>query len=79
MAFMNQFGQQPMPTRAGSVFDLLSRVKAVGGNDPLSAVQRMASDGVMCSLPDGRMIPVSDMLSMAQGKSAQQLLQDLGI
>lgn len=74
MGLMDQF--RPQGSQLGSI---LGMAQGIVGNDPRAALQRMAANGVTCNLPDGRVVPVSDLLSMAEGKSAQQLLSELGI
>lgn len=58
---------------------MLMAARQLAGNDPRAALQRMADSGMTCNLPDGRTLPVSDLLSMAEGKTPQELLSALGI
>ena len=76
MGLMDQFRQQPQRSAAS---DLLGMARGIVGNDPRSTLQRMADSGMTCNLPDGRTMPVSQLLTMAEGKSAQQLLSSLGL
>lgn len=78
MGFLNQFKQQPQQ-QSNPLYGMINTARQLAGNDPRAALQRMADNGVTCNLPDGRVMPVSDLLSMAEGKTAQQLLDQLGI
>ena len=78
MGLMDQFRHQPQQ-QGSQLSNMLMAAKQFAGNDPRSALQRMADSGVTCNLPDGRTMPVSDLLSMAEGKTPQQLLSALGI
>ncbi len=78
MGFLNQFKQQPQQ-QANPLPSVLETARQLAGNDPRAALQRMASSGMTCNLPDGRVMSVSDLMKMAEGKTAQQLLDQLGI
>lgn len=74
MGLMDKFNRQPSAKP-----DILGVAKGIVGNDPRAALQRMADSGMTCNLPDGRTMPISELLSMAEGKSAQQFLSSLGL
>lgn len=76
MAFMDQFRQSP---QQGGLSDIIGMARKLAGNDPRSALQQMSASGMTCRLPDGRTMPISSLVSMAEGKSAQQLLDSLGL
>lgn len=78
MAFMDQFNQQPQQS-GSKLSEVLNLAKGIAGNDPRAALQRMSEMGVTCNLPDGRTMSVSELMSMAEGKTPQQLLASLGI
>ena len=77
MGFMSQFKQQ-QPQRS-SLSDLISTAKQIVGNDPNAALQHMIDNGMTCNLPDGRVMSVAQLASMANGKTPQQFLQQLGM
>ena len=80
MGFMDQFRQtQPQQIQQPDIIGLANRARQIGGSDPLAAVKQMADSGVTCNLPNGRMMSVKDMLSLAQGKTTRQFLMDLGL
>ena len=58
---------------------MLDAARQIVGNDPRKALNQMAENGMTCTLPDGRVMPVSNLVSMAEGKTPQQFLQQLGI
>lgn len=74
MGLMDKFNRQPSARP-----DILGVAKGIVGNDPRAALQLMADSGMTCNLPDGRTMPISDLMSMAEGKTPQQLLSALGI
>lgn len=76
MGFMDQFNQT---AQQANFSNLMSQARQIAGSNPLAAVQQMANNGVTCNLPNGRVVSVKEMVAMAQGKSAQQFLQDLGL
>lgn len=76
MGFMSQFNQQQQPSRLA---EMVGVARQLAGNDPHAVVQRMAESGMTCSLPDGRTMTVAELARMAEGKTPQQLLSQLGI
>lgn len=78
MAFMDQFSQQPQQS-ASRLSEILGLARGMAGNDPRAALQRMSAMGITCNLPDGRTMPVSELMRAAEGKTPQQLLSYLGI
>jgi hypothetical protein len=72
---MDQFkpktGQRPS--------DILGAAKSIVGNDPRAALQRMAASGMTCNLPDGRTVPIADLIKLADGSTPQQFLSKLGL
>ena len=82
MGFLNQFKQQPQQQpqqQANPLPNILETARQLVGNDPRAALQQMANSGMTCNLPNGRVMSVSDLMKMAEGKTAQQLLDQLGI
>lgn len=78
MGFMDQFRKQE-PTQASRLSEVIGLAQGIAGNDPRGLVERLAASGATCNLPNGKVIPVSTLASMAEGKTAQQLLSQLGI
>lgn len=72
---MDQF----RPQRGNSLSDMVGVARGIVGNDPHAALRRMSDSGMTCTLPDGRVMPVSELARMAEGRSATQLLEALGI
>lgn len=72
MGLMDQFRQPSKP-------DILGMARGIVGDDPRAALQRLADSGVTCNLPDGRVMPVADLMAMADGKTPTQLLKALGL
>ena len=76
MGFMNQFNRQP---QGSSVASLLSAAQQAAGNDPRAFLQTLADNGATVNLPNGKSMAVGDLMQMAEGKSAQQFLAQLGL
>lgn len=76
MGFMDRFKQ---PQQSSQPIGMLSAAQKIVGNDPRAALKVMADSGMTCNLPNGKTMSVNDLLSMAEGKTAQQLLDQLGI
>lgn len=75
MGLMDQF-RQPQNSRLSEIVQLARN--AANGN-PRSFVQQLADSGATCNLPNGKVITVKELASMAEGKTPQQLLSELGI
>ena len=75
MGFMDRLRQcnpqqsQPM--------DLLQQAKQIVGNDPHAAIAKMQDNGSMVTLPNGKVVSVSNLVKMAEGKTAAQFLTEL--
>ncbi len=76
MGLMSQFNQQQQPNR---LTEMIGIAKQLAGNDPRAVIQRMADSGMTYNLPDGRTMTVAELARMAEGKTPQQLLSQLGI
>lgn len=74
MGLMDHF-KQPQ----NKLDDIVGAAQRIAGNDPRAALQRMADQGMTCNLPDGRVMSIKDLLAMAEGKTAQQFLSQLGL
>ena len=74
MGLMDHF-KQPQ----SKLDDIVGAAQRIAGNDPRAALQRMADQGMTCNLPDGRVMLIKDLLTMAEGKTAQQFLSQLGL
>lgn len=57
--------------------DLLQQAKNIVGNDPRAALAKMQDNGTTVNLPNGKVVPVKDLVSMAEGKTAIQFLTEL--
>lgn len=57
--------------------DLLQQAKNIVGNDPRAALAKMQDNGATVNLPNGKVVPVKDLVSMAEGKTAVQFLTEL--
>ena len=77
MGLMEQFSKTPR--KPSGLAGILSEARRLGGDDPRAAVQRLADSGATVTLPDGRRMPVSELAAMAEGKTAMQLLIELGV
>lgn len=75
MGLMDQF-RQPQNSRLSEVMGLARQV--TNGN-PRAFVQQLADSGATCTLPNGKVMSVKDLASMAEGKTPQQLLSELGL
>lgn len=79
MGFMDKLKQQ-QPQQAQStpnLSNLLQQAKQIVGNDPRAALSKMEDNGTMINLPNGKVLPVGDVVAMAEGKSAMQFLTEL--
>lgn len=74
MGLMDHFNQPQ-----NKLADIMGAAQRIAGNDPRAALQHMADQGMTCNLPDGRVMPIKDLLTMAEGKTAQQFLSQLGL
>lgn len=74
MGLMDQF-RQPQ----NRLSEVLRTAQQIGGNDPKAVLQHMADQGMTCNLPNGKVVPIKDMLTMAEGSTPQQLLSRLGL
>lgn len=79
MGFLSQFRKQQQEPRDDSMAQMLDIARQIAGNNPQAAVQRMANSGVSCTLPNGRMVLVSDLVNLANGCTPQQFLDKLGL
>lgn len=78
MGLMDQF--RPQQQQPSSLSDLFAAARqTVGNNDPRPFLKRISDSGMTCNLPDGRVMRVSDLVSMAEGKTPQQFLSQLGL
>lgn len=76
MGFMSQFNSSRQDNRLSQ---LMGMARNLAGNDPKATLQTMANNGITCNLPDGRTMSISELLTMAEGKTPQQLLEQLGL
>lgn len=81
MGFMDQFRQcQPNQSQQQStpnLSNLLQQARQIVGDDPRAALSKMQDNGTMVNLPNGKVLPVKDVVAMADGKSAMQFLTEL--
>lgn len=79
MGFMDNLRRQQFqqPMQQTQVPDLLQQAKNIVGNDPRVALAKMQDNGATVNLPNGKVVPVKDLVSMAEGKTAIQFLTDL--
>ena len=79
MGFMDNLRQRQFqqPMQQTQVPDLLQQAKNIVGNDPRAALAKMQDNGAIVNLPNGKVIPVKDLVSMAEGKTAIQFLTEL--
>lgn len=77
MGFKDQF-QQNQP-RQNKLLDMLGFARGIAGNDPKAALQRMANDGMTCTLPNGKVMQINELMQIAEGKTPQQFLSQLGL
>lgn len=79
MGFMDNLRQQQFqqPMQQAQVPDLLQQAKNIVGNDPRAALTKMQDNGATVNLPNGKVVPVKDLVSMAEGKTAIQFLTEL--
>lgn len=78
MGLMEQFAQRTTKT-GRTLSDALAFAREVAGNDPRAVIDKLASNGAMVTLPNGRTMSVRDLATMADGMSPQELLSQLGI
>lgn len=79
MGFMDNLRQQQFrqPMQQAQMPDLLQQAKNIVGNDPRVALAKMQDNGATVNLPNGKVVPVKDLVSMAEGKTAIQFLTEL--
>lgn len=70
MGFMDNFRQRPQT-------DLVSQARQMVGDDPRAALANMQANGSVVNLPNGKVLPVSEVVKMAEGKTAMQFLTEL--
>lgn len=71
MGFMDNFRQSQPQT------DLLAQARQMVGDDPHAALANMQANGAVVNLPNGKTLPVSEVVKMAEGKTAMQFLAEL--
>lgn len=81
MGFQSQFQQQQQPQQTqanplSGVFAQAQQLAAQNGGAQ-NAIQHLVDSGATCTMPSGRQMSVSDIVTMAQGKTPQQLLLQL--
>ena len=77
MGFRDQF--RPAQSLRSRLLGLIGAARGMAGNDPRAALRRLEQSGATCTLPDGRVIEVGELVRMAEGKTPQQLLEELGL
>ena len=79
MGFMDRLNQQQrrQQVQSPNLSNLLQQAKQIVGNDPHVALAKMQTEGATVNLPNGKVIPVQDVVKMAEGKSALQFLTEL--
>ena len=79
MGFMDNLRQRQFqqPMQQAQMPDLLQQAKNIVGNDPRAALAKMQDNGATVNLPNGKVVPVKDLVSMAEGKTAIQFLTEL--
>lgn len=77
MGFMNQFRQQQQSSN--DLSSLFSQAKSLADESggAQAAIQKLIDNGATCTMPSGKVIPVSQIVSMAQGKTVNQLIEQL--
>lgn len=75
MGLMSQYRQRQTPK--SKLAEAIMTARGMG--DPKKAIKKLADSGATCTLPDGRVMSVSEIVAMAEGKSAIELLALLGI
>lgn len=57
----------------------MSLAQKVANGNPRGFIDQLIQTNQTVTLPDGRSMYVKDLASMAEGKTAQQLLSQLGL
>lgn len=77
MGFLNQFKQQQQ--QGSSLNDIVSQAQSIamqgGGAD--AVIKQLADNGAMCTMPSGKQIAVSEIVSMSKTMPLSQLLSQL--
>lgn len=78
---MDRFNQQRQTPAQPSnrLADALSLAQKAANGDPRGFIDQLIQNNQTVTLPDGRSMYVKDLASMAEGKTAQQLLSQLGL